>query len=111
MTQGLLPKTMLLLAVFAAPDAGAPANVTARLYRLIVGDDIRGRRAVVYTVELAAISLTVDWRKPVDMQLQIQAGKCECQDHNHDKCDSDQRIADQPALGSAIRLAGRCAIR
>jgi len=64
------------LAAIVQPDAAAPGNATARLYRLIVGDDIRGRRAVVYTVELAAISLTVDWRKPVDMQLQVQNGKC-----------------------------------
>jgi serine/threonine protein kinase len=64
------------LAVIVQPDAAAPANASVRLHRLIIGDDIRGRRAFVSTFELAANSLTADWHKPVDMQLQVQDGKC-----------------------------------
>ncbi len=64
------------LAVIVEPNAPPPANASVHFYRLIIGDDLRGRRDFVHTQELASASVSVDWRKPVDLQLQVRAGKC-----------------------------------
>lgn len=64
------------LAVIVQPEAAAAANARVRFYRLIIGDDIRGRRTFVSTFELASAPLAVDWSKRVDLQLQVRADKC-----------------------------------
>ncbi|MGI8978986.1 MAG: serine/threonine-protein kinase [Pirellulaceae bacterium] len=64
------------LALIVKPNAAPPANASVHFYRLIIGDDIRGRRTFVSTFELASAPLAVDWSKPVDFQLQVRTGKC-----------------------------------
>lgn len=65
------------LAVIVKPDEAAPpANASVRYYRLLAADDIRGRRTFFHTSELGTIPVTVDWSKPVDLQVPVRASQC-----------------------------------
>ena len=65
------------LALIVKPDATAPpANAKVYFYRLLAAGDIRGRRTFFHTSELANVPATVDWRKPVDLQVLVRASQC-----------------------------------
>ena len=74
-TEGLPQETCL--SVIVQPDPNSPTKSSLHLYRLDIADDIRGRRAVVFTHDFPNDAhVTVDWKKPVDIRLQVHEGKC-----------------------------------
>jgi serine/threonine protein kinase len=63
------------LAILVQPDA-APGNASVCYYRFLIGDDIRGKRSIVFTSEMAKVSLAVNWRQPVDLRVDVEGGNC-----------------------------------
>lgn len=63
------------LSVIVQPDATAPTGARVRCFRLIVANDSRGYPGFPGFSELAHAAVVVDWRKPVDLQLQVRAGQ------------------------------------
>jgi hypothetical protein len=71
-SDGLSRETCLAVVI---QREGGPKNASVHLYRLLIGDDIRGKRAIVFSAELANVPAEVDWSKAVDLQIPVSGGK------------------------------------